>query len=198
MPLSSASLSSLIGSRICHDLISPIGAITNGLELLDMAGTTSGPELTLIGESVESAEARIRFFRLAFGLAGEETMPSAEISRVLADVSRTGRVAISSDVTGDVTRKEAQLAFLAAMCAENALAFGGHLGLSHAAGAWVVTAEAPRLRIEEALWTDLAEGLSHTPPTPATVQFALLIDALADLGRAAQISLSSDRIDLRF
>lgn len=57
-------LPALIGSRICHDLISPIGAINNGLELLNMAGTGAapGPELELIGQSVESASARIRFF----------------------------------------------------------------------------------------------------------------------------------------
>ena len=38
MGQSNVSLSALIGSRICHDLISPIGAINNGLELLDMSG----------------------------------------------------------------------------------------------------------------------------------------------------------------
>jgi len=51
------SIAVLIGSRICHDLISPIGAITNGLELLNMAGEANGPEMSLIGESVGNASA---------------------------------------------------------------------------------------------------------------------------------------------
>ena len=47
MGQSNVSLSALIGSRICHDLISPIGAINNGLELLDMSGGAPGPEASL-------------------------------------------------------------------------------------------------------------------------------------------------------
>jgi histidine phosphotransferase ChpT len=63
-------LAALIGSRICHDLISPIGAIGNGVELLLMEASGKGPELSLISESVAAANARIRFFRVAFGAAG--------------------------------------------------------------------------------------------------------------------------------
>jgi histidine phosphotransferase ChpT len=62
-------LTSLIGSRICHDLISPLGAIGNGVELLAMSEVAKGPEMSLIAESVENANARIRFFRVAFGAA---------------------------------------------------------------------------------------------------------------------------------
>ena len=62
-------LAALLGSRICHDLISPIGAIGNGLELLMMDGSAAGPEMALISESVGNANARIRFFRVAYGLA---------------------------------------------------------------------------------------------------------------------------------
>jgi len=40
----------LIGSRICHDLISPVGAINNGLELLLMSGMNMSPEVALIDE----------------------------------------------------------------------------------------------------------------------------------------------------
>ena len=65
-------IAALIGSRICHDLISPIGAINNGLELLEMTGTSSGPEMELISESVGNASARIRFFRIAYGAASDQ------------------------------------------------------------------------------------------------------------------------------
>ena len=69
MSVDNANLAALVGSRICHDLISPIGAINNGLELLGMSGDMSGPELELISDSVANANARIRFFRIAFGAA---------------------------------------------------------------------------------------------------------------------------------
>ena len=62
-------LSALLGSRICHDLISPLGAIANGVELLQMSGAAASPEVALIAESVANANARIRFFRVAYGIA---------------------------------------------------------------------------------------------------------------------------------
>ena len=47
-----ANLVALIGSRICHDLISPVGAVGNGLELIQMTNTLDEPEIQLITESV--------------------------------------------------------------------------------------------------------------------------------------------------
>lgn len=62
-------LESLIGSRICHDLISPIGAIHNGIELLMLGQTKDVPdeEMSLIFDSCRHAENKVKFFRLAFG-----------------------------------------------------------------------------------------------------------------------------------
>jgi histidine phosphotransferase ChpT len=62
-------IAALIASRICHDLISPIGAIGNGMELMALSSgqEQSSPELDLISQSVENANARIRFFRIAYG-----------------------------------------------------------------------------------------------------------------------------------
>jgi histidine phosphotransferase ChpT len=65
-------LAALIGSRICHDLISPIGAIGNGVELLMLDGAGHGPEMALIAQSVTHANARIRFFRVAYGIASTD------------------------------------------------------------------------------------------------------------------------------
>ena len=65
-------LAALLCSRVCHDLISPVGAIVNGLEVLD---DTQKPEdrdfaLDLIRKSAKTASARLQFCRLAFGAAG--------------------------------------------------------------------------------------------------------------------------------
>ena len=86
-------LNALIGSRICHDLISPIGAIGNGVELLTMSGVRAAPEISLISESVENANARIRFFRIAFGAAGNDALiGNMEIRNVLNDFFRSNRI----------------------------------------------------------------------------------------------------------
>jgi histidine phosphotransferase ChpT len=65
-------LAALLCSRVCHDLISPVGAIVNGLEVLD---DNPKPEdrdfaLELIRKSAKTASARLQFCRLAFGAAG--------------------------------------------------------------------------------------------------------------------------------
>jgi histidine phosphotransferase ChpT len=74
-------LAALVSSRICHDLISPIGAINNGLELLNMSGASPvGPEMQLICDNVKSASARIRFFRIAFGAASDDPVVRNEVT----------------------------------------------------------------------------------------------------------------------
>ena len=74
----SPDLAALLGSRICHDLISPIGAIGNGVELMLMDGAGRAPEVALISESVDAANARIRFFRVAYGVSSPASRSRAE------------------------------------------------------------------------------------------------------------------------
>lgn len=67
--LSPADLAALLCSRICHDLISPVGAINNGIELFDEGGAEEDA-LQLIRMSAINASARLQFARIAFGAAG--------------------------------------------------------------------------------------------------------------------------------
>jgi len=68
----SLELAALLCSRVCHDLISPVGAIVNGLEVLDDDPKPEDREfaLDLIRKSARTASARLQFCRLAFGAAG--------------------------------------------------------------------------------------------------------------------------------
>jgi histidine phosphotransferase ChpT len=68
----SLELAALLCSRVCHDLISPVGAIVNGLEVLDDSPKPEDREfaLDLIRKSAKTASARLQFCRLAFGAAG--------------------------------------------------------------------------------------------------------------------------------
>src|SRR6267154_642456 len=66
-------LAALLCSRVCHDLISPTGAIVNGLEVLEEEGSdeeTKTFALDLIKRSAKTASGRLQFCRLAFGAAG--------------------------------------------------------------------------------------------------------------------------------
>ncbi|KZL20874.1 hypothetical protein PsAD2_01369 [Pseudovibrio axinellae] len=70
--LSSLDLAALVASRVCHDIISPVGAITNGLEVLDEEGNEDMADfaMDLIRKSARQASAKLQFARLAFGAAG--------------------------------------------------------------------------------------------------------------------------------
>ncbi|MFL5165493.1 MAG: histidine phosphotransferase, partial [Microvirga sp.] len=70
--LDSLDLAALLCSRVCHDVISPVGAIVNGLEVLEDENEASMREfaLDLIRKSARQASARLQFARLAFGAAG--------------------------------------------------------------------------------------------------------------------------------
>ncbi len=91
MPTRTALLEQL-SSRICHDLISPIGAIGNGLELIDEMGMEmSDDALKLIAHSATQAAAKLATFRMAYGAGGRD--PNIK----LEDVQKTFGKFISGD-----------------------------------------------------------------------------------------------------
>jgi histidine phosphotransferase ChpT len=72
--LDALDLAALLSSRVCHDVISPVGAIVNGLEVLEEEKDAEmrGHALALIKSSANEASARLQFCRLAFGAAGSK------------------------------------------------------------------------------------------------------------------------------
>jgi histidine phosphotransferase ChpT len=63
----------LLSSKVCHDLVSPVSAINNGVELIqDIGGSVVDEAMTLIGDSAANASRRLRMFRMAYGRAGSE------------------------------------------------------------------------------------------------------------------------------
>ena len=70
--MSDIELAALISSKICHDVIGPVGAIYNGLEVLDEDNDADSRDfaLSVIRQSTEQASAKLQFARFAFGAAG--------------------------------------------------------------------------------------------------------------------------------
>ncbi|MDP1669589.1 histidine phosphotransferase family protein [Phaeovulum sp.] len=180
-------LAALVGSRLCHDLISPLGAIGNGVELLMMSsGACASPELQLIGESAAAANAKLKFFRVAFGQAGaEQRLGRPEIVALLADLARGGRLSYDWQAEGDQARREVKLVFLALLCLETALPWGGTIAITSAGGGWTMQASARRSKPDPVLWAHL-KGTGGGALAPAQVQFALLAIELARTGRKAR------------
>src|SRR5215217_551878 len=92
--LDSLDLAALLCSRVCHDVISPVGAIVNGLEVLEDENDPAMHDfaLDLIRKSAKQASARLQFARLAFGAAG-----SAGASIDLGDAEQVARGLFQDD-----------------------------------------------------------------------------------------------------
>jgi len=192
-------LTSLVGSRICHDLIGPLGAIGNGVELLTMANGAPGAEMDLINESVVNATARLRFFRIAFGAASDhQLIPRSEVLSVLAAASRGQRHSYLWEPREDVPRTELRVAFLVIQCLETALPHGGDIQIRRAGTDWTIIGDSARLSVDPALWDSLTAPAARVPLTPALVQFALLPGALADAKRSLNIQRGTNRIEVGF
>ena len=193
-------LTALLGSRICHDLISPLGAIGNGVELLMMTGSTASPEVALISESVLNANARIRFFRVAFGAASpDQRIARSEVLGILGDLTRGGRLQIDWLATGDAPRPEVKLAFLLLQCLETALPFGGRIAVRSEGGAWQIVAEALRMKIDPLLWQALSAPQSLPADlTASQVQFALAPAEALRQDRRIAVASTADTLTLRF
>ena len=192
-------LASLVGSRICHDLISPIGAISNGLELLMVDGSQGGPEMVLISESVANANARIRFFRVAFGIAqDEQRIGRAEVHSILSDVTRGGRLQIDWQSDADLSRVEVKIGFLLIQCLESAMAYGGRITVRTDAGRWSFLGEALKLRLEPAYWAILIDPNASPEVGPAQVHFPMAAEAIARRQLRLTAELGQTTIKLGF
>lgn len=190
-------LTALLGSRICHDLISPIGAIANGMELLGMSAPGPSAEMALISESVAAANARIRFFRVAFGQAGaDQIVGLAELRAITDDLSRGSRTRIRWTGGATLGRDQARTIFLALLCLETAMPWGGEVTIAFEASGWSVRGTATRLKLDCPLWQALADGAMPATLTAAQIQFGLLNAATRRHGHPVVVERADDRITL--
>ena len=191
-------LGALVGSRICHDLISPLGAIGNGVELIALSGQPASPEMSLIAESVENANARIRFFRVAFGAAGaEQTVGAQEIAAIVEALSRSGRHRIDW-TAGGAARLEVKLAFLLVLCVASALPWGGDIEVRRSGESWAILGAGEKTKIDRELWATLEATGASSSVTSAEVEFPLARIESMRIGRALSVEIRSDGIRITF
>jgi len=191
---------SLLCSRLCHDLMSPIGALNNGIELL---ADETDPEmrekcLELLADSARASTNKLKFFRLAFGAAGGF---GEEVDTHEAEIALEGlfgperRIEVVWAVRDEKLPKDAvKLLLNLAMLAGDALVRGGRLDVgAELQGNEVelaVRAGGPRILLDPALRETLENGASGT--LEARAAGAWLANTLvSDAGGAIQLSDSS-------
>lgn len=204
MNISSLDLASLLCSRLCHDMLSPVGALSNGLELL---AVEKDPEMRqrcyeLLEQSARTSTDKLKFFRLAFGAAGGfgEMVPVEE-PRALVDalVSHNDRVTVNWALSGDSLPKPAVKTLLnLAQIGLDALVRGGTLdiGAELRAGASeiVVRAAGPKIAFDADIGRALDGSLPPDSLSSRTAAAAMLHALAANLGGGLQFALTDDAL----
>ena len=169
-------LAQLVCARLCHDLISPLGAVRNGLELSAMApGKPATGEMDLISDSLESALAKLRYYRLAFGPADPESQQRVSEARQVTDAMFGGRFGVSWELPReDLSRPLAQVVYLALLCIEKSLPLGGKVTILGVESGLTLGIEARRMSPSQELWGHVMTGESVPNPRADAVQFLCL------------------------
>lgn len=179
MSLDAVDFASLLCSRLCHDLLSPVGAMANGLELLADEKDPGMREqvMGLLADSATSTANKLKFFRLAFGAAGGygDAVDTSEAKAALLGLfSSTGRVQLGWMVEAPLLPKPAvKLMLNLAMIAGDALVRGGQLTVgAEQAGdriEIVVRAEGPRLILDPEIRAAMLGQAKAKEISPRTV-----------------------------
>ncbi|MEM1383779.1 MAG: histidine phosphotransferase family protein [Pseudomonadota bacterium] len=202
--MSEHDLAHLLSSRICHDLVSPVGAIVNGVDLMRELGSAAGEEMDLIGQSADRASALLELSRLAFGRAAADgiEVPRAGLRKKIETAMAGRRVTLSwSGLDGPGLRPgAARLLAVMALCGRSALGMGGHLRILLAPKASLplgLTAEGDGadLSPEQMAW--IKEGTLANPlPEPRNVEFVLLKGVAAASGAAISVASEPGKVSL--
>jgi histidine phosphotransferase ChpT len=189
--MKSHEFASLLCSRLCHDLLSPVGALNNGIELLT---DEHDPEmrarcLDLLGESARASANKLKFFRLAFGAAGgfADEVDTREARVAIEGLfGGDGRITLGWMVDMPTLSKSALKVLLnLVLIAGDALVRGGRLDVGaerHDSGLDIVArAEGPRIVLDAELKRALAGEASEEAIAPRAAA-AWLVHCLVDEG----------------
>jgi histidine phosphotransferase ChpT len=204
--LDSLDLAALLCSRVCHDVISPVGAIVNGLEVLEDEKDASMQEfaLDLIRKSARQASARLQFARLAFGAAGSAgaSIDLSDAEQVARGMFQDDKVTLSWEAPRALMPKnKVKLLLNLLVVATNAIPRGGAIAVSVGGDAetadFTLKAKGPNARIPAHV-----EGLLAGAPESGTVDahgiqayYAGMVARAAGMG--VNFSIDGDEVTIR-
>lgn len=202
MSIDRIDFAALLCSRLCHDLLSPVGALNNGLEL--MADETD-PQmrarcLDLLGESARTSANKLKFFRLAFGAAGGfgDAVPAKEIEEAVRGMfAGNARLAIGW-LAGEeaLPKRTAKILLNLSLIGGEALVRGGQLdiGAERLEGVHelVVRAEGLKMVIDAEVRKALEGGLEDAEVSARTAAAWMVRTLVDEAGGTLLLSAPDD------
>ncbi len=200
--LSAPDLAALLCSRVCHDIISPVGAINNGLELLDEGGADEDA-MALIRQSARTASARLQFARIAFGAAGSAGMQidTGDAASVAAAFFANEKPELEwNGARALLPKNEVKLLLNLVMVAAGAIPRGGRLAVDLAdletGPRFTIKATGPMVRVPPK-FLEMHSGTKPEEPIDAhAVQPYYTLLLAREAGRTISIRATADDVTL--
>lgn len=199
--LDPVSLSALLASRLCHDLINPVGALGSGLEVLDDSGmdqTMKDAALDLIRSGGEKSIALLKYARLAYGSAGGHgaQIPLEEAELILRDLYRWSKAELAWRLAPAlVDKEEAKAVLILAHAAADCVPRGGAVTVTGGAGDYTVEATGPRVMLQDDFIAALAGVTDDIKPKFAPAYVAGLM--AREKGGEITASLDGEKVTMR-
>ena len=197
-------LAAAVASRICHDLVSPVGAVVNGVDLVrEMGGGEHSEAIGMIGQSAERASALLQLYRIAFGTADADAQgvargTLAEHSAVLFAPPRMALDWVGREGP-PLPRPEARLLCLLLLAARSVLGIRGAVVLrTGARSAMPLSLEVMTENLSSsAEMLSLLESVRDDDPiSPRSVEFVLACDAARELGIRIEVTRGGGRVTI--
>ena len=201
--MNSVDLASLLCSRLCHDLMSPVGALNNGIELLADEHDPQMRErcLELLADSARATASKLKFFRLAFGAAGGfgEEIDAGEARTALEGLLGSERKIELGWMVADakLSKGAAKLLLNLALIAGDSLVRGGRLDVgaesSNGRSEIAIRAEGPKIALDAGIRDTLRDG-AEAGVEARTAGAWLAHSLAAEAGGSIQLSQPSDDV----
>ncbi len=159
--LDAIALSALMSSRICHDLINPVGALSSGLEVLADPGMDEGMKeaaIDLIQKSAGKSVALLKYARLAYGASGGlgAELPLEEAKHVLDGIFEWTKATLDWRLApGQAPKDEVRALLILAYAAADCVPRGGEVVVEGATGAYSIRVSGARLIVQDDFATAL-------------------------------------------
>ena len=200
----------MLCSRLCHDLINPIGALNNGIEVLSEEDDEAmrAQAFDLVSYSAGEAVRRLQFYRLAFGSSGgrSNSLALGDARKAAQGLLSSGRITLDWPETGlgqdgALNRTALRLLLNLVLVGVEALARGGTIGVRFegrgAVADLIVTAEGDRAALNDAFLGALSGEVSSDGLDARTAQPFYSAGLAKVLGAPIQCSTLPDRVELR-
>jgi histidine phosphotransferase ChpT len=203
MPDQRVEFASALASRLCHDLLSPVGAFANGLELLgdEQDADMRARCVDLLEQSARASASKLKYFRLAFGSAGGfgDKVSVAEIRSAILGLIGDRPTKLNLLIAEESLPKPAVKILLnMALMMTDALVRGGNLNIAYEQQGdemveIVVHAEADRILMDKEIEKILSEGESAGELSSRTVPAVLVHAIAAQHGGQVMLARESDK-----